>query len=208
MNTLPEVEQGASVGILGGSFDPPHLGHQILALCALALEPIDQLWVMPCADHPFSKKLSSFEKRLEMCRLAFGSMDSRIRICDLESTLVAPNYSVKTLAFIKDQRPDLKLSFCMGSDVFIDLPKWREPERLAQLSQLIVFLRQGVDAIDLSLTPFKAKVHEEFVLPHVKSTLIRERLRKKESQIGFVDRRVLAYIEKNDLYKEPSLRTE
>lgn len=200
MKTLPEVEQGASVGILGGSFDPPHLGHQMLALCALALEPIDQLWVIPCADHPFSKKLSPFEQRLEMCNLAFSSMDSRIRICGLENTLPAPNYSVKTLQAIKQRRADLQLSFFMGSDVFLDLPKWREPEGLAELSQLIVFLRQGVGAVDLSQVSFTAKIHDDFVLPHVKSTLIRERLREKESQVGFVDRRVLAYIKKQKLY--------
>ena len=53
--SLPSVPKGAHVGILGGSFDPPHLSHQLLALSALALEPLDALWVMPCADHPFAK---------------------------------------------------------------------------------------------------------------------------------------------------------
>jgi nicotinate-nucleotide adenylyltransferase len=188
------------VGILGGSFDPPHLGHQLLAVCALALEDIDELWVIPCADHPFAKKLSSFDHRIQMCRLAFSAMDKRVKIVDIERSLPGPSYTVKTLDAIRKKQPDLSLTFIMGSDVFLDLPKWREPERLAQLSQLSVFLRQGAGKIDLSQTPYQAKVHSEFVLPHVKSTLIRDSLRSGVSKPPFVDRRVLAYVNEQKLY--------
>jgi len=188
------------VGILGGSFDPPHLGHQILALCALALEDIDALWVIPCADHPFSKKLSTFDHRMEMCRLAFGSMDKRVKIVDIERTLPGPSYTVQTLEAIRKKQPAASLTFIMGSDVYLDLPKWREPERIAQLCQLAVFLRQGGGKIDPAQNPYQARVHNEFVLPHVKSTLIRDSLRSGISQSAFVDRRVLKYVNEQKLY--------
>lgn len=200
MITLPKTNEGERVGILGGSFDPPHLGHQILALCALALEDLDQLWVIPCADHPFSKKLSAFEHRVHMCELAFSPADERISVVGIENELSAPSFTVKTLEAIKRERPSLQLSFIMGSDVYLDLPKWSHPEKLAALSRLVVFLREGTPLADLSEVAVAAEFHTEFVLPHVKSTLIRENIRNKALKNAFVDRRVLAYALRNGLY--------
>jgi nicotinate-nucleotide adenylyltransferase len=200
MIKLPKTRDNARVGILGGSFDPPHLGHQILALCALALEDIDQLWVIPCADHPFSKKLSSFEHRMEMCQLAFSFAGSNIEVVGIENELSGPSYTVKTLEAIREAQPKLELSFIMGSDVYLDLPKWQEPQNLAALARLVVFLRQGTELSDLTKVGFEAEIHDAFVLPHVKSTLIRESIRNNQTQTAFVDRRVLSYVIENALY--------
>lgn len=196
---LPQTKPGAHVGILGGSFDPPHLGHQMLALCALALEKIDQLWIIPCADHPFSKQLSPFHHRFEMCKLAFGHLGENVRVLDVENTLAAPNYTVKTIEAIHQARPNATLSFIMGSDVYMDLPRWHHPEKIAQLCRLVVFLREG-SALHENTVPFNAYIHREFSLPHVQSTLIREKIRLNVSHSAFVDHRVLDYLQHNKLY--------
>src|SRR5258708_38432850 len=93
---LPTVKQNASIGILGGSFDPPHLCHQLLALSFLSLEPLDELWVIPCADHAFKNNLSSFPHRFAMCEIAFERIQ-KVLVLDLESKLATPNYTIETI---------------------------------------------------------------------------------------------------------------
>lgn len=200
MKQLPKTKDNARIGILGGSFDPPHLGHQILAVCALALEKIDELWVLPCADHPFSKKLSPFEHRFKMCEIAFAMLKANVKVVDIERRLPAPNYSVKTLEKIRELRPSIEIDWIMGSDVYLDLPKWKDPQKLATLSQIVVFRRQGTSLSALREIPFPAKVHDQFELPHVKSTEIREMLRDGEAKEGFIDKSVLEYAMKHQLY--------
>lgn len=200
MITLPKTEHGSRIGILGGSFDPPHLGHQLLAVCALALEPIDQFWVMPCADHPFSKKLSSFEHRMHMAKLAFAAFDSRVKIIGIENELEGPSYSVKTLEAIRNKEPSLELNLVMGSDVYEDLTRWKNPEQLAKLSRIIVFLRENSPLKEGGAIP--AKIHRQFVLPHIKSTVIREMFQNSDAEPSFLDRRVLDYVRKNGLYRK------
>lgn len=201
MITLPEVDKNSRIGILGGSFDPPHLGHQVLAVCALALEGIDQMWIMPCADHPFSKKLSSFEHRMNMSKLAFGMFDSRVKVIDVENQLPAPSYSVKTLEAIHGENSELRLTLIMGSDVYLDLARWQNPEKLAELCEISVFLREGSPLSKLSKVAVPAKINDQFVLPHIKSTAIREMLQGTEREPPFVDRGVLDYIKQHKLYR-------
>src|SRR5207245_959435 len=126
-------------------------------------ENIDQLWVIPCGDHPFSKKLSSFKDRFEMCRLAFETL-ANVQVVGIENELSAPSYTVKTLEAIRQQKPTLQMTFIMGSDVYLDMPKWRDPDKLAELSRLVVFLRQGSKLSDLTQLPYAPQIHSEFVL--------------------------------------------
>jgi nicotinate-nucleotide adenylyltransferase len=95
MQHIPSVKSGAQIGILGGSFDPPHIGHQLLALSFMALEPVDELWVIPCANHVFKGALSAFSHRLAMCSLAFARLHN-VRVLDVENHLTAPNYTLRT----------------------------------------------------------------------------------------------------------------
>lgn len=202
MITLPAIKPKSRVGILGGSFDPPHLGHQLLGVCALALESVDQLWVMPCADHPFSKKLSPFDHRMTMVKLAFGMFDTRVQVIDLEKQLAGPSYSVKTLEAIRKITPHLDVSLIMGSDVYLDLARWKNPEKLAELCSISVFLREGSPLSGLSSVGVPAKIHDQFVLPHIKSTTIRKMIGDQRKDLPFVDQSVMDYIHKNELYRD------
>ena len=111
---LPEIKNGSSVGILGGSFDPPHLCHELLALSFLALEPITDLWVIPCANHAFKDNLTSFAHRLAMCKLAFSRLNN-VHVLAIEENLATPNFTINTLEAILQKRPDLKIFFGLGS---------------------------------------------------------------------------------------------
>lgn len=175
---LPNAPQNSRIGILGGSFDPPHLGHQLLALAALATTPIDYLWVIPCASHAFQKSLTSFEHRYKMCELAFSRID-KTQVLSLENILPAPSYTIHTLEAILRVRPDLKLSLIMGSDLIEHFDQWQEAPKIRQICQLSVFDRATL-------------------LPGVQSSLIREAIKLGDTKN--LDLAVKAYIDKNRFY--------
>lgn len=175
---LPEVKLSSSVGILGGSFDPPHLGHEMLALAALATTPIDRLWVVPCADHAFQKSLTPFKSRYEMCLLAFDKIKN-ISVLDIENLLPKPNYSIHTVRKILELRPDLKLSLIMGSDLMQDFDQWNNAEELRALCQLCVFDRSKI-------------------LPDARSSEIKQLI--KTGDFSNLDSQIQNYILKNRLY--------
>lgn len=203
---LPPAPKGTRIGLLGGSFDPPHLCHQLLALSALAIEPIDTLWVIPCSDHPFQKSLSSFEDRVAMCHLAFSRIGSQVHIVPIEKYLPVPNYTVRTLESILAIRPGVKLSLAMGSDILEQIPKWHDPERLEELSEIIVYLREGFPIKSLPTQIKKLRVHDGYVLPDVQSSNVRAMIKQSTDaslaeSIPFVDQKVVQYIREHQLYR-------
>ncbi|MBL4819354.1 MAG: nicotinate (nicotinamide) nucleotide adenylyltransferase [Deltaproteobacteria bacterium] len=175
---LPNSPQGASIGILGGSFDPPHLGHQMLALAALSTTPIGEVWIVPCASHAFNKPLSPFEHRLKMCEYAFSHLRS-VQVLDLERDLPKPNYTVQTLEAIQEARPDLKLYFVMGSDLMADFDKWEGHEKIREIAELVI-------------------VDRKTLLPQAKSTTIRSVVPRQD--FSNLDLKVRDYIQKTGLY--------
>ncbi len=163
-----------SIGILGGSFDPPHLGHEKLALEALAHAGIDELWVLPCASHAFQKPLTPFADRMAMCQLAFGHLKNT-RVLDLEQSLPAPNYTVNTLEAIHAKYPDAELVFVMGSDLLESFEKWHESDRIKTLARRFVVDRGAL-------------------LPAAQSTKIRQ------GDFSYLNSKIHAYIEEHHLY--------
>lgn len=201
--SLPTIPSGARIGILGGSFDPPHICHQLLALSMLALESIDALWIIPCADHPFAKNLRAFEHRLAMCNLAFSHFSERVKVVPLEKYLPAPNYTIKTLKTIKAAYPDSRLFLAMGSDIISQIPSWHEPQEISALSTPIVFLREGFPLASMPNELQNARLHRGFVLPDVRSTVMRTRMSESNnlmSDMPLLDQKVLNYIRRHNIY--------
>jgi len=196
---VPKLPEGGRIGILGGSFNPPHVGHALLAHAILATEPIDQLWVLPVAQHPFGKGSVDFAHRVAMCELAFKNLAGRVRVVELEKYLPTPSYTVQTLTALKALRPGIDLSLIIGSDIIPELPRWREPEQLPFLSKMIVVPRQGAPEIeppsDLSI-----KIYQGFRLPKVSSSAIAKALSTGDNVDGLLDLRVVEYIRNNKLY--------
>lgn len=181
------------VGILGGSFDPPHIAHQLLALSALALEPIDELWIVPCANHPFAKNLSLFEHRLNMCELAFSRFEN-VKVLDVEKYLPTPNYTVRTIEYILEQQADLRLSLIIGSDVLEQFSNWYESQRILELCEVVVYLREGFEAKTPSSN--RILIRNGMVLPGIKSRDIRA----KTHTFSLTDTRVAQYAADKRLY--------
>lgn len=197
---LPSAKPGAHIGIFGGSFDPPHLGHTMLGLSFLALEAIDELWIIPCNDHALKESVSPFHDRMAMCKLAFAHLE-RTQVLDLEHHLPAPNYTINTIQAIMAQRPDLRLSFGLGSDLLPGFERWHKASSLALLAQFVIFEREHYPCDLLPPLLKQARVHQGFALPDTNSTMLRENLRIRPEQLcSLIDKSVQAYIKAQGLY--------
>lgn len=196
---LPSGAQTRRVGVFGGSFNPPHVGHALLAHSILATEPLDELWIIPVLAHPFGKAAASFEHRLAMCRLAFGMLGDRVKVMDIERHLPTPSYTVQTLEALHAARPGIKPTLIIGSDILPELDRWEEPHRLPQLSQIVVVPRAGAPDIE-ARDGFEMKVYRGFRLPRVSSTAVQKALSSGADVDGWLDKTVLDYIREHELY--------
>ena len=197
---LPALPESRRVGILGGTFNPPHVGHALLAHAMLATEGIEELWVVPVFEHPFGKSSADFDDRMAMCRLAFAHLGDAVRVVPIERELPKPSYTVQTLSALHAVRPGIRPTLIIGSDIVPDLPRWQDPDRLPELSSLIVVPRQGAPPIDAP-PDLDIKVYRGFRLPRVSSTTIKHALASGESVDGWLDLAVVDHIERNGLYR-------
>lgn len=134
----------ARVGILGGTFNPPHLGHLICAQEARARLELDVVTLMPVCSPPH-KALDDDPgpgHRLELCRRATRD-DAGLDVSDLEVARGGPSYTVDTLAALHEREPGSELTWIVGGDVAASLPAWREPERVLSLARFAVVEREG-----------------------------------------------------------------
>jgi nicotinate-nucleotide adenylyltransferase len=133
-----------SVGILGGTFNPPHLGHLAIARHALEELGLDRVVLMP-AHTPPQKVIDGDpgpQHRLRMSELLVDGSD-RLSSCPLEVERGGPSYTVDTLNAIHASHPDAELTFILGADTASTLAAWREPAKLLQLADLAVAARSG-----------------------------------------------------------------
>lgn len=179
------------VALLGGSFNPPHLGHLLAAHVVRALEPVDQVWFVPAAHHPFGKPLIGFEHRLAMCELMCRDASGWLATSDIEGTLGGEGYTVDTLRALHRRWPDRRWTLVIGSDVVADLPRWHEVAEIRRLARIVVLNRDGHPARDAIGPP----------LAKVSSTEVRAALAAGRGGEGLLHRDVLAYIERHGLYR-------
>lgn len=127
------------VGVYGGTFDPPHVGHLLLAEQAREQLRLERVLWAPAGD-PWRKSgrgVSSTEARVAMVRVAIEGNEA-FAVCELEVAREGPTYSVETLDELHRQRPKDELVFLLGLDALLDLPNWHEPARLIELASLAV----------------------------------------------------------------------
>ena len=134
----------ARIGILGGSFNPPHLAHLVCASEAAAQLGLDRVLLTPVAAPPHKdvEQDPGPRARLELCRLAVDG-DERLGVCDLEVRRGGPSYTVDTLRELHDHAPEDELTFIVGGDIALGLPTWQEPEAVLGLARLAVAERSG-----------------------------------------------------------------
>src|SRR5688500_10806095 len=119
------------LGLFGGTFDPVHYGHLLLAEACREQCRLDELWFVPAAvpPHKQERTLSPAKERVEMLRLAVGGHPA-FSVSTLEIDRGGVSYTVNTLDAVRLSRPEATLFFPMGADSLVDLPTWREPRRI------------------------------------------------------------------------------
>jgi nicotinate-nucleotide adenylyltransferase len=136
----------ARVGILGGSFNPPHLAHLVCASEAAAQLELDRVLLTPVAapPHKDAERDPGPGERLALCRLAIAG-DERLGVCDLEVRRGGPSYTIDTLRELHARTPEDDLTFIVGGDIALGLPSWHEPDAVLGLARLAVAERSGTD---------------------------------------------------------------
>lgn len=196
------------IGILGGTFDPVHLGHIGLAQAALHELMLDEVLLMPANKQPFKKNkhVEDASKRLRMIELATLNCE-RIGVTDIELQSEGLSYTYDTMIKLMKIYPDTEICFILGSDSLLRIESWYKGKELLKLSSFAVGLRPGDDRAMLRdeadrLTHeygCKIALLEDLMKP-ISSTAIREHVHNKESISGLVGSEVEEYIYEQGLY--------
>lgn len=194
-----------SIGILGGTFNPPHRGHLALARHAKSELGLERVVLMPAnsAPHKGDERDPGPRRRLEMCRLAVGEQDG-LAVCGLEIERGGRSYTVDSLRAIHASHPEAELTFIVGADMALTLPAWREPQALIGLAKLAVAEREDGRREDVSraLVPLGADVaFLGMPMVEISSSLVRERVHDGEPIEGLVEPAVAEYIAAHGLYR-------
>jgi nicotinate-nucleotide adenylyltransferase len=195
------------VGLLGGSFDPPHIGHLILAEEARDQLGLDRVLFAPAGQQPLKQgqKVTPVEDRVRMTELAIGD-NPAFALSRGDVDRPGPHYTVDLIAIIVAQLPPgAELYFLMGFDSLRDLPKWREPDKLIRIAHLVALTRPDVpidwDALEVALPGLRERVRLlDMPELEIASRDLRERVRVGRSIRYMVTNAVGAYIEEIGLY--------
>ncbi|MEO6694809.1 MAG: nicotinate-nucleotide adenylyltransferase [Ignavibacteria bacterium] len=188
-------------GILGGTFNPPHIAHSIVAECVREQLNLDKILFIPSGNPPLKESIPA-EHRLNMARLAFGNYE-KFEVSDIEMLNInVRSYTVDTLKKLHEihRNDSVKFYLIIGVDNLIELSKWKEPEKLFKISEVIVINRPGFEVNEN--TRFASQV-KFITVPYleISSSMIRENVSKGMSIKFFVCEEVKNYIEINNLYK-------
>jgi nicotinate-nucleotide adenylyltransferase len=195
-----------SLGVLGGTFNPPHLGHLAIARHAMAQLSLQAVALVP-AGRPPHKQIEQdpgCEHRLTMCRLLVEGVDG-LSVCALEVERDGPSYTVDTLESIHASQPQAELTLIVGADIAATLAGWREPRRLVELALLAVAARPGSDrgAVTDSLGTLGEHARLTFLdapTIDVSSSRVRARARAGSAIDELVGDAVAGYIAEHGLY--------
>ena len=190
------------IGVFGGTFDPPHVGHLLLASDACESLRLDRLIFIPVWTQPLkvgTPPVASPQDRLEMVRLAVAD-DANYAVDDTEITRKGLSYTVDTLEHLAERYKGAKLFLLMGQDALVGFPQWRNPERIRELATVAAMARS--DTLNL----WSGVAGENFVPVSTRrvdlsSSEIRERRREGKSIKGFVPESIERFIEARGLYR-------
>ena len=171
------------MGILGGTFNPPHLGHLVAAQEAYRELDLDHVTLIPASSPPHKpvEDEPGPEHRLELCRLAIGD-DERFTVSDLEVRRDGLSYTVDTLEVLSTQAPTNDLFLILGGDIAAGLPKWHKPERVLELATVAIAKRRGTAKASVvqalaQLTGGERATFFEMPRIGISSTMVRRRVR-------------------------------
>lgn len=179
------------IALLGGSFNPPHVGHFMNAYYVLATRPVDKVWMVPVYRHAFAKELAPFEDRVRMCELGASRFSGDIEVSREEENVPGDGRTIDLLEHLMRKYPQHRFSLVIGTDILPERPLWKDFDRIEKLVDIYVVNRAGFPS-DEAVGP---------ALPMVSSTEIREKLASGGDLAPLVPREVLAYIAERGLYR-------
>lgn len=198
------------IGVLGGTFDPIHIGHLIIGEYARVFNGLDKVIFIPSGKHPFKYKdmIASDERRYKMIELGIKS-NPYFEISNIEMERPGINYTIDTIKELKKHHMEDEIYFIIGSDLLFEIEKWKDFKELFKLCKFILFHRVNEkeektqveinrlkDLYDMNIRVIKAPIFP------ISSTVIRERVKKGLSIKYLVKEEVEEYILKNNPYEE------
>jgi nicotinate-nucleotide adenylyltransferase len=198
------------IGLFGGTFDPVHLGHLILAEICREEARLDEVWFLLsyAPPHKTEQPITRFEQRAEMLALATVGQPT-FRVETIEADLPPPSYTAETLAVLRAKHPDDEFHLIVGGDVPSDLPKWYQPQRVVEQAGLVVVPRPGTPnwtapELAAALALPEAAIRMQIVvspLIDIASRDIRRRVAQRRTIRFLVPRSVEEYIREKKLYR-------
>lgn len=192
------------IGVLGGSFNPPHLGHLIVSQQLIDFGFVDQVWLMPCYAHVWHKKLAPVKNRLTMCRFL---ANKKIKVSTLEIDQKKPMSTITTLKLLEKKYPKQQFFWLIGQKSLKELPQWNHYQELIKNYKFLI-LPQNSKKLKIenclpSRQAGKLKIisHPLWATSNLSSSVVRKRIKKGLSLKGFVPEKVAAYIKKHRLYQ-------
>ncbi len=195
------------VGVLGGTFDPVHLGHLAAAQAAMDCAHLEKVLIMPSAQPPHRPgALAAAEQRLDMCRLAVEGQ-AGLEVSDVEVRRGGPSYTVDTLVELKRRAPEDELFLILGWDAAALFGTWREPARVRALASVVVIGRPGTRWPDANQLAGAGLDLARVVLcqrptPDISGSALRRAIAAGEPVAGKVPPAVEGYIASHGLYRD------
>jgi nicotinate-nucleotide adenylyltransferase len=179
------------VAVYGGSFNPPHVAHQLAItwVLATARPRVDELWMVPTFKHPFDKQLAPYADRVRMCELAAAPFGGQVKLSRIEEELGGESYTLRTVKALRERHPGVDFALVIGADLVAERERWHGWPELKELVPFIVVGRQG--------SPSAGGIE----LPGVSSTIVRERVARGEAIDALVAADVAEYIAARGLYR-------
>lgn len=189
------------VGLFGGTFDPPHVGHLVAGLDAREHLGLDRIVFLPARRSPFkpADEGTSAEDRLTMVQLAVAG-DPGFGVSRVEMDREPPSYTVDTLRHLATEQPAVRWTLLVGVDQWASFARWREPQEIGRLARIGVLTREGQDpgAVDPGVDVDWVRVPVTRI--DISSSALRERLRRGRSVRYLVPESVREFIESKELY--------
>lgn len=183
------------VGVLGGTFDPPHTGHLIVANIIREELNLDEIWFIPTYDSPHKNSIAATSwQRFEMTKVATADNDY-FKVIDWELKQSNKSYTINTMKHFKKENPQTEFYFIIGADMVEYLPKWESINSLLKLVTFVGVNREGY-SMDSDFPIIKMKIPNVFI----SSSYIRNRVKNNQSIKYLVTDDVRAYIKESDLY--------
>ena len=178
------------VALIGGSFNPPHVGHLLAACYVKATSSAQEVWLMPTFHHPLGKTSEDFNHRVAMCLAMAEDCTPWLKVSRAEEAVGKEGWTVDTLAHLKAEFTEHRFRWVIGSDILAELPRWKDFDRIRQMVDLTVLYRAGYPSHEAEGPP----------LVEISSSSLRDRLRQGELPKGFIPQRVMRYILRHSLY--------